>query len=762
MAKSRWLALTLVSFMVGREARGLGPTNCLVIVNSNDPESLAVANAYRERRQIPDRNFVFLDYKGDKSTISIEEFDANIRAPVLTHIQQKDLTKQIAVWVTTTGFPHVIGKNSLSGVIYFGAEHTPVNSPEMGPAGFPLASGYFGSMQEFKPATGATPQFLHMRLDAGGLEATLRMIDRSVQADGTHPKGVVHLCDGVGPRESRKISIPPTVRFLQTLEIPVVHHENTYFFENARNVLGIYTGTWDFPLRNVEFVPGALADHLTSLGGALHNPLDQMLCTVWLKNGCSATYGTVVEPYNYPMKFPTAMMYAYYALGFSAVETYWMSVQWPQQGLFMGDPLTRPFGSPPTIALPNLKPGQTLAATASIDLDVVASDIGAGVADVDVYLDDRPAGTMVPPPIPPDTTVTLRIGEKQFQYKTRVKEGLANIVSALKRELSALPGDVEVKLNASNILILDGNPNSDLPKIEAESSSPTVQVSCQASRAAKFPTANTWTTWRFKGQGRTGDVVTLDFFENGQPAGTLAYNVARDLSANNLVLLVANQMRDNLPKGYSIRAEPEGPDDPLCGLRLEAGKEALERNPAAALRIKKGADSDLGVTNDGKVFPFTNTQDKTGNIAWLRFGRGPRRLKRKIELPTVGMADGMHTIRVVAAEGSGAAAESTLVVPFIVKNGPATLALQPLLTQLPLGAAPTKCLRATVAGGEPTGGVDFKVDGQPAGKVDAAPFELILDPKRHGVGKHRVTARTKVGDKDLLSSNDVVVEIRAE
>ncbi len=49
---------------------------------------------------------------------------------------------------------------------------------------------------------------MHMHLDAGGVDATKLMIDRSGQADGSFPAGTVYLLEGEGPRSIRKETMP--------------------------------------------------------------------------------------------------------------------------------------------------------------------------------------------------------------------------------------------------------------------------------------------------------------------------------------------------------------------------------------------------------------------------------------------------------------------------------------------------------------------------------------------------------------------------
>jgi uncharacterized protein (TIGR03790 family) len=66
----------------------------------------------------------------------------------------------------------------------------------------------------------------------------------------------------------------------------------------------------------------------------------------WLRQGATASYGTVSEPCNLPGKFPNpAVFLDHYRRGGTLLEAYWKSVAMPGQGLFIGEPLARPYGS---------------------------------------------------------------------------------------------------------------------------------------------------------------------------------------------------------------------------------------------------------------------------------------------------------------------------------------------------------------------------------------------------------------------------------
>jgi uncharacterized protein (TIGR03790 family) len=95
----------------------------------------------------------------------------------------------------------------------------------------------------------------------------------------------------------------------------------------------------------IPWVPGALADHLTSFGGQLLEAHGQMTVLDWIDAGATASHGTVSEPCNHLQKFPhPQVLLLNYLQGSSAIEAYWRSLAWPAQGLLVGEPLAAPFG----------------------------------------------------------------------------------------------------------------------------------------------------------------------------------------------------------------------------------------------------------------------------------------------------------------------------------------------------------------------------------------------------------------------------------
>jgi hypothetical protein len=118
------------------------------------------------------------------------------------------------------------------------------------------------------------------------------------------------------------------------------------YIENTPHVLFYQTGLERVPATDSnQYVPGALADHLTSFGGDLL-ATSQMSILDWIRAGVTASYGTVTEPTANAFKFPQpVVLVSQYFYGNTSLEAYNKSVLVPYQGVFVGEPLARLFGT---------------------------------------------------------------------------------------------------------------------------------------------------------------------------------------------------------------------------------------------------------------------------------------------------------------------------------------------------------------------------------------------------------------------------------
>ena len=459
--------LFCILLSVATESQALGPRNVVVLARTDSPDSLRIANAYVSARGIPHENLILLPYTGSPHHCTWEVFERDVLKPTKKALEQRKLEKTVHVWATTLGIPWRIDGNGLSGVVYFGRVIQPTKSANLGPAGYEEASKYAGvwlSIDAFNSLPQSEHRPLHMHLAAGNVESTLKMIERSANADGSFPTGTFYLCDGGGPRSSRKHTISRAMQLLQVQGAKVEHFAGATF-TGKRDILGLFTGDISFPTAENGFLPGSLADHLTSTGGVLDGTGGQMMCTAFLDAGCSASYGTVVEPYNYPMKFPAAATHAAYRAGFTAVESYWMTVAWPQQGIFVGDPLARPFGKPPEVKIAvvngrsaSFKGPLLVGNEIVIAAEATTDRPSKGIGGIEFQIDGKSVGGVGQQRLPPEATIELQISDKKYRAASPTPSVLADLLQELKKQLEK--EGMEVATTAASLMIRRSRTNT--------------------------------------------------------------------------------------------------------------------------------------------------------------------------------------------------------------------------------------------------------------------------------------------------------------
>lgn len=208
---------------------------------------------------------------------------------------------------------------------------------------------------------------------------------RSSQADFTHPQGTFYFSVTPDVRsQTRKWGFLPAIDLLQDMGFGATPI-STPLPKNKDDVLGAQTGTpsYNWKSSGSTFLPGAIADNLTSFGGVMTAGSGQTKLTEFIKNGAAGSSGTVTEPYALQDKFPLPLMYVHYVRGASLAEAFYASVSGPYQLLIIGDPLCRPFSNAPQpnldTSLRKLEPGQSLQIPLELDGDDYADWVDDGV-----------------------------------------------------------------------------------------------------------------------------------------------------------------------------------------------------------------------------------------------------------------------------------------------------------------------------------------------------------------------------------------------
>ena len=307
-----------------------------VVINTADPYSVAVGEFYIAARKLKPKQVLRVELPV-KAVLTPEEFSV-LALKVEAHFG--DAAQALALAWTQ---PYAVNCNSITSALttgYDGALCAHSCAPSR-------TSLYFNSVS-VKPHTDLKMR-LSMLLAANDVAGAKAMIERGVASDrslglrGALPAHVHYLITNDKIRSVRAPLFPPP-GLLRRFGVEV-HIDETQALNQAQRVLLYQTGlTHVDKLDTVRWVPGAVADHLTSTGGVLDGTGGQMPVTAWIASGATASYGSVSEPCSHVQKFPhPQVLLLHYMQGASVIEAYWKSVAWPQQGVFIGEPLAAPF-----------------------------------------------------------------------------------------------------------------------------------------------------------------------------------------------------------------------------------------------------------------------------------------------------------------------------------------------------------------------------------------------------------------------------------
>jgi len=310
----------------------LGPENVALVINDADPNSVEVGEYYRVARGIPTKNIVHVKIQEAPRKLTLSQF-TRLKWEIETQLHPAEQAIVLA-WTA----PYAVECNSITAALTFGYDAEQCKNTCA--PGKP--SPYFDSASR-KPFDDYGVR-LAMLLPTDSFPRAKALIDRGVQSDaGVFRSTAYYLVTSDASRNSRARFFPPSGLYIPRTGLAVMTIKSDKLV-GARDVMIYQTGlAWVDELDSLNFLPGALADHLTSTGGDLYDK-NQMSILRWLDAGATASYGTVSEPCNYWQKFPNpAVLLKWYVSGATAVEAYWKSVAWPAQGLFVGEPLAAPY-----------------------------------------------------------------------------------------------------------------------------------------------------------------------------------------------------------------------------------------------------------------------------------------------------------------------------------------------------------------------------------------------------------------------------------
>ncbi|MBL8764291.1 MAG: TIGR03790 family protein [Phycisphaerae bacterium] len=412
--------LAVSAALTGGALAGGSGENVILIIDPTDAASMYLGNYYRQARNIPDANVIYLD---SVAPGSYQAFVTTLQPAFVSELAARGLSAQADYVVLAPIDSFYLGASNLLSDGCF-----PVNRVAL-PSAYSLtfvsdevlsatlasteANRYTANSKTFVPFystqkyyggafansdSRARQYYLGTLLGYTGfqgnsVEEIRAMIDRSVAVDGTRrPENAgggrfYYMNNTSDPaRNVRNTQFNQAIADLAS--VGYVGEKISGLLPIDRfDSLGILSG---FAVYNIDgagygVLPGSFCDHLTSFA-ATFDDTSQTKMSRWIAKGASGTAGAVEEPCNYTGKFPHSRLHVWYAQGASLGEAWFRSLGFmPFQDLFIGDPLTRPFAYFPIVdapALPALASG-TLAFTPT----GTATKPGASVVNFSLFVD---------------------------------------------------------------------------------------------------------------------------------------------------------------------------------------------------------------------------------------------------------------------------------------------------------------------------------------------------------------------------------------
>ncbi len=765
------------------QAGGSG-LNVAVVVNSHSADSMALGNYYRERRQLPPQNIVRISWTGSRTDWTRTQCQNLLVNPLLTALTERRLAGQIQFVVLSMDIPYRVieGRdvNSTTSVLFYGFKTNDWRSPgacRISPEG---TNPDFATELAFdsQPASTNGPRFLATMLTAELLAEAMRTVDRGVASDGAFPTQTVLLQKTTD--SARNVRFPNFDNAILDMQLnglfPLIA-TNSNQTSGLSELLGMQTGLAHFDVTEDTFVPGAMADSLTSYGGCLFEPCGQTNLLAFLRAGATASYGTVVEPCNYTEKFPDPSVYFYQARGFTIAECCYQGLASPYQGVLVGEPLAAPFARP-GIGTWGFQNGRAASAsrilshdgaalhepppppeppvlvgTTNLTLNFLAADATRPLQQVDLFVDGVLAFTVTNLPPAEGNTLSIEIGPTVFDWTVpagatleSLTANLATLVNSQSNATLVAATAVGDRLELASHLPERSGEEVGLTVFESQGSAPALTTFVRpakprfvdsAARPRRFYTIDA--------TAAEGDILRCTLIKtNGESISVGATNPPAGTTAN-LVRQVLQQLNQSPmlqgPDGVSAE-DIFVMSDKLVSFFLHARSPGLA---AAQIECAWTAPDHFQMDPSAPVRLDENGPDLAPRNH-LYLTAGSTNLDLTFPFDTAAYPDGHHELTAVAYEGSSVRTQTRATARVRIRNTPleATLRCPVGQTEFAVEAAVPFDV---VANRTDIDRIElFGTGGRLAGMTNAQTAAFALPGTELGAGQHSVVAVVVASD----------------
>jgi len=428
------------------QAGGSG-LNTVVVVNQASSNSCELGNYYCERRQVPPQNVLYINWTGGNTLWTSNDFQTNLVTPLLNMLAARQLTNQIDYVVLSmdipfqTSFGSVI--NGTTSALFYGARQGNGSDP------WGVTNSYAASEAVFRQTTpvGAPGySFLTTMITANSLAQAEALVDQGVNSDGTFPSQPVVLAKSSDTlRNVRYPYFDNAVFDVNILGVSSMLRTNTDSVGWPGSCLGYETGLAQFSVPQGIFVPGTIADSLTSFGGVIFGANTQTNLLAFINAGAAGSYGTVVEPGNNPQEFPNPLDYFYQARGFSLAESYYQSISVPYLGLMVAEPLAAPFARTGSGQWSANLTNSVLSGTTNLSVQFFAYAGNHPLQQVDLFVDGNYFSTLTNLAPCSGNLLTITLNGYPITHTVPTNSTLNTIAAGLGALINAATNATQVK-----------------------------------------------------------------------------------------------------------------------------------------------------------------------------------------------------------------------------------------------------------------------------------------------------------------------------
>lgn len=698
--------ILVVTLALNLFAGGSG-LNTVIVLNQNSANSVELGNYYAERRQVPPENILRVNWTGGSISWTDAEFQSVLLAPLTAMLSARQLTNQIDYIVLSMDLPFQTfldtDANSTTAALFYGLK------ADSGPTWSGITNSYADSEQIFRqarPSSAPGPSFLAVMLTAGSLAQAKALVDQGVSADATFPNATVVLAKSSDPlRNLRHRLFDDAIFNAQLTHSPYsLVRVNADIPSTSPPLLGLETGLAQFSIPRGAFVPGAMADSMTSFGGVIIGG-GQTSALEFIHAGASGSYGTVTEPMPVTDKFPNPQIYFYQSRGFNIAECYYQSLIVPYQGLVIAEPLAAPFQKPGLGSWSGMASNSVLSGTRQLSVTFTAADNQRPLQQIDLFVDGKFFRTLTNLPPSAGNVINLDIHQRPIAMIVPANATVASVAA----DLAALI-NMPANTNATKVIARAHGDRIELRATGGRRPLPPSGLRVSQTAPPGTPTFSTSSNAVLLARTSLGTGSALSTFVS--PSRTLALDSTalglRAITVNGtvqagswlqLTITKTNGTQVNLgvtnqiPGGsaYTLASNLINTVNAAAVLQDADGLVAEDLSPwfsnggafnlrarspgLAAARIK------IQLTSNGLALNPAGPVTLTENLTALQprnhlyVTAGATNLNATFTLNTTTLADGYHELTAVAYEGSHVQTQTRAILPVRIQNTALTATL---------------------------------------------------------------------------------------